>query len=98
MGQDWELPLGSSTFYLRPSYTWQSKVYFEDDNSEALSQDAYGLVNLRVGDATRDGRGNPAVFIAVPGSKTGQRTSTLSRVMPTRDTPLNARRPAPSTR
>ncbi|RMH89469.1 TonB-dependent receptor [Lysobacter pythonis] len=56
VGLDWEVPFGRGSFYLRPSYTWQSKVYFEDDNSEALSQDAYGLLNLRLGLRFDDGR------------------------------------------
>ncbi len=38
-----------NTFYVRPSYTYKSKVYFEDDNSEELSQDGYGLANLTAG-------------------------------------------------
>ncbi len=38
-----------NSFYIRPSYTYKSKVYFEDDNTEELSQDGYGLVNLTAG-------------------------------------------------
>lgn len=56
LGLDWEIPLAGHTFYLRPSYTWQSKIYFEDDNSEQLSQDSYGLANLRMGLRLGDGR------------------------------------------
>ncbi|WP_162350783.1 TonB-dependent receptor [Pseudoxanthomonas gei] len=50
VGLDWELPFGGgNAFYLRPSYTWKSKVYFEDDNAAGLEQGAYGLLNLRLG-------------------------------------------------
>jgi outer membrane receptor protein involved in Fe transport len=35
--------------YFRPNYTYKSKVYFEDTNDEALTQDGYGLVNLTAG-------------------------------------------------
>ena len=35
--------------FINPSYTWQSKVYFEDLNTEDLSQEAYGLLNLQAG-------------------------------------------------
>lgn len=49
LGLDWSIPMGAAQLYLRPSYSWQSKVYFEDDNIELLSQDAYGLLNLRAG-------------------------------------------------
>ncbi len=38
-----------NSFYVRPSYTYKSKVYFEDKNTEELSQDGYGLVNLTAG-------------------------------------------------
>ena len=35
--------------YLRPAYSWKSKVYFEDDNDERLTQAAYGLLNCTAG-------------------------------------------------
>jgi len=35
--------------YIRPSYTYKSKVYFEDTNTELLSQSGYGLLNLNTG-------------------------------------------------
>jgi outer membrane receptor protein involved in Fe transport len=51
---DWA---GVGAFSVAPSYSWQSKVFFNDDNDRptldfvdaiAESQDAYGLLNLRV--------------------------------------------------
>jgi len=39
---------GFGEFVLVPSYTWQSDVYFDNTEREAISQDAYGLVNLNV--------------------------------------------------
>jgi outer membrane receptor protein involved in Fe transport len=36
-------------FYVRPSYSWKSKVYFEDDNDERLTQEGYGLLNCTAG-------------------------------------------------
>ena len=62
LGLDWSLPMGASTFYLRPAYSWQSKVYFEDDNHDALSQDAYGLLSLRAGLRLADGRWDIGVW------------------------------------
>lgn len=57
LGLDWQLPFGAGhAFYLRPSYTWQSRVFFEDDNTAGLEQDAYGLFNLRAGVRLDDGR------------------------------------------
>lgn len=35
--------------FIRPSYTYKSKVYFEEDNGDEVKQDAYGLLNLRAG-------------------------------------------------
>ena len=37
------------SFYLRPTYTYKSKVYFEDTNQAELSQEGFGLVNLTSG-------------------------------------------------
>ena len=56
IGLDWRVPMGSNSFYLRPSYTWKSKVYFEDENTPGLEQDAYGLLNLRMGVLLDNGR------------------------------------------
>jgi outer membrane receptor protein involved in Fe transport len=35
--------------YLRPAYSWKSKVYFEDNNDERLTQEGYGLLNCTAG-------------------------------------------------
>jgi len=39
----------SYKLYIIPSYTFKSHFYFEDDNTEGLEQDAYGLFNLQGG-------------------------------------------------
>lgn len=62
IGLDWQVPMGSAGFYLRPSYSWKSKVYFEDDNKPGLEQDAYGLFNLRMGLLLADGRWDIGVW------------------------------------
>lgn len=38
-----------AAFYLTPTYTWKSKMFFEDDNNPMLTQDAYGLLNFTAG-------------------------------------------------
>jgi len=38
-----------SMIYFNPTYTWKSKVYFEDDNDEELTQDGFGLLNFTLG-------------------------------------------------
>ncbi|MDR3365406.1 MAG: TonB-dependent receptor [Prevotellaceae bacterium] len=35
--------------YFRPSYSYKSKVYFEDDNDERLTQKGYGLLGCTAG-------------------------------------------------
>jgi outer membrane receptor protein involved in Fe transport len=35
--------------YLRPSYAYKSKVYFDEDNDENIAQDAYGLLTFKAG-------------------------------------------------
>ena len=62
IGLDWRVPMGSASFYLRPSYSWKSKVYFEDENTPGLEQDAYGLFNLRMGVTLADGRWDLGVW------------------------------------
>ena len=47
---------GGATLYAVPSATYQSKVYFELPNSEAISQPGYTLVNVRAGVEIADGR------------------------------------------
>lgn len=62
IGATWRLPVSGGAVVVQPTYTWQSKVFFSDDNDiPALQsrnivrdliqdeyQDAYGLLNLRV--------------------------------------------------
>jgi iron complex outermembrane receptor protein len=62
IGLDWRVPMGGTSFYLRPSYSWKSKVYFEDENTAGLEQDAYGLLNLRMGVTLADGRWDLGVW------------------------------------
>ncbi len=50
LGVDWTIPLASGdSLYVRPSYSYRSQVYFEDENQPGIEQDGYGLVNLRAG-------------------------------------------------
>ena len=48
--------VGSATFYAVPSATYQSKVFFELPNSDAISEQGYTLVNLRAGVELANGR------------------------------------------
>ncbi len=50
MGVDWSIPLSNGdSLYLRPSYSWRSHVYFEDENQPGIEQNGYGLLNARAG-------------------------------------------------
>ena len=56
-GATLRLPVGQgAVFYATPSATYQSKVFFELPNSDAISQGGYTLVNLRAGIELADGR------------------------------------------
>lgn len=49
-GLDVTLPVSKkATAYFRPTYSYKSKVYFENENSELLSQKGYGLLNAHAG-------------------------------------------------
>ena len=81
LGLQWTAPLGEGrAFYFRPSYTWRSKVYFEDDNNPAYAQSGYGLLNLRSGVSLQRGRWDLGVWgsnltnrkYLIDGGNTGQ--------------------------
>lgn len=48
--------------YVRPSYTWRSKIYFEDNNNPDYAQGSYGLLNLRAGVTFDKGRWDLGVW------------------------------------
>ncbi|WDS34889.1 TonB-dependent receptor [Pseudoxanthomonas sp.] len=53
---------GNRRFYLRPSYEWKDKMFFDDENTAGLAQKAYGLVNLRTGVTFQNGRWDVGLF------------------------------------
>ena len=61
-GAEWVLPQGNRQWYLRPSVSWRSHVYFEDDNTAGIEQDSYALVNLKAGVRLADGRWDIGVW------------------------------------
>jgi len=62
VGLIWTIPVGGGAFEVQPTYTWQSEVFFDDNNDRTdlqtrnfvadttvdEVQKAYGLLNLRV--------------------------------------------------
>ena len=49
-GFEVNLPLGDQvSFFLKPTYTYKSQVFFEEENQPGIEQDAYGLLNLFAG-------------------------------------------------
>jgi outer membrane receptor protein involved in Fe transport len=78
LGAAWRTPLAGGTLELRPTMSWQSKVFFDDDNDRpdlqvpprALVadlvqdelQDAYTLVNLRLDWTAPGGRWSVGAF------------------------------------
>ncbi len=50
LGVDVFIPVNKrSEIYFRPTYSYKSKVYFEDSNEPELTQDGYGLANFTAG-------------------------------------------------
>lgn len=50
IGVDVTIPTSDKAYvYIRPTYSYKSKVYFEDSNEEELTQDGYGLANFTAG-------------------------------------------------
>jgi len=37
------------SFFVSPTYTWKSRVFFEEDNEAGIEQEGYGLLNLKGG-------------------------------------------------
>jgi iron complex outermembrane receptor protein len=58
----YELPVATGTLSLQTDFNYQNRVFFETGNDRALSQDAYGVWNARVGYGFADGRYEAAVF------------------------------------
>lgn len=64
IGTDITIPVAAQAdLFLRPSYTFKSQLYFDEENTEfedspnpAISQDAYGLLNVRGGVRLQGGR------------------------------------------
>ncbi len=50
VGLDLSVPTGKKgNVYFRPTYSWKSKVFFEESNEPEYTQDAYGLLNFTAG-------------------------------------------------
>lgn len=57
VGLNLEMPVADwGSFFLRPSYNYKSQVFFEEQNQPNISQDGYGLLNLRTGLRLLDGQ------------------------------------------
>lgn len=71
--------LSAGAFYVTPTYTWQSEIFFDDDNDRTdlqpsplpgladtivdEYQDAYGLLNFRAGFDHASGRWGLGLFV-----------------------------------
>ncbi|OYW25700.1 MAG: TonB-dependent receptor, partial [Caulobacter sp. 12-67-6] len=77
LGAAWSQPIGSGKVSVTPTYTWRSKVFFDDNNDRkdlqaaglfpdiAVDefQDSYGLLNLRVGYGALDDNWKVEAFV-----------------------------------
>ncbi|MEM9673385.1 MAG: TonB-dependent receptor [Bacteroidota bacterium] len=50
-------------WFFRPTYTFQSRVFFEEENQPGIEQTAYGLLNIRTGFRNRDQRFEVAFYV-----------------------------------
>lgn len=56
LGATFNLPVGDGLeAFFTPTYTYKSRVYFEESNLPGIEQEGYGLVNLRAGVGAADG-------------------------------------------
>jgi outer membrane receptor protein involved in Fe transport len=74
----WTVPVGGGNLQVKPSYTWQSKIFFDDnndrpelqqppnylvaDNIQDELQQPYGLTNLRISWTPQNGKATLEVF------------------------------------
>ena len=57
VGLDLNVPVGKNgNVYFRPTYSWKSKVFFEESNEPEFTQDAYGLLNFTAGYRFKPGK------------------------------------------
>ena len=64
VGARFTLPMGDAgDFYLAPTYVWKSEHFFEDDNDPREFQDAYGLLDAKLGFDSADGAWSASIYI-----------------------------------
>lgn len=57
VGFDLNVPTGKkASIYFRPTYSWKSKVFFEESNEPELTQGAFGLINFTAGYRMQPGK------------------------------------------
>ena len=57
VGFDLNVPTGKkASIYFRPTYSWKSKVFFEESNEPELTQGAFGLLNFTAGYRMQSGK------------------------------------------
>ena len=57
VGFDLNVPTGKkASIYFRPTYSWKSKVFFEESNEPELTQGAFGLLNFTAGYRMQPGK------------------------------------------
>jgi iron complex outermembrane recepter protein len=61
-GVNFEFVSKIGLFFLRPSYTYKSQFFFEEENQPGIEQDAYGLLNTRLGYTTNNHKYEVALY------------------------------------
>ena len=63
LGLDARTTLGNGMeMFFRPTWTWKSKVFFEESNDPRFAQEAYGQISVRSGITFGDGRYTGTLF------------------------------------
>ncbi|WP_114392649.1 TonB-dependent receptor [Oleisolibacter albus] len=57
------LDAADAEIFFTPSFTFKSRVYFEDANTPGIEQGPYGLLNLRAGIRSADGRWTATAYV-----------------------------------
>ncbi|MCC5919093.1 MAG: TonB-dependent receptor [Cyclobacteriaceae bacterium] len=52
----------TTSYFFRPTYTWKSDVFFEEENQAGIEQAAFGLLNLRMGVSLLENRVELAIY------------------------------------